>query len=421
MDKESSADGSKPLIKITDGQLVVTSATDTGAEEKPFLERLGEQERRHLMEHLPREHHAPGTVLFREGELGEALYVIESGRVAILKEEKDATFTLLAYRGAGDIVGEMGVLGHRPRAASVVTTGPTELIRITEEAFRELVLEHPALDMAILDVLSDRLRSADLARTAMAQESIALARKVETLTSEAERLMVASQVEKDTVDLIVHDLRAPLGVIKTSLLLLETTIREKERPEEEHLVDIALRNTDRLLSMVESMLEAAQQERTRIPLVREPTDLAALIETAVETARLTAIQNDIQLEFEPPSEHAVVWLDANKIQRVLLNLLDNAMTYTPDGGLVRVSMSATEGETTVRVTDTGPGVPQEHRERIFKRFGQVPNAQGRKRGFGLGLYFCRQVVEAHGGRIWMEPGPEGTGSCFSFTLPVAEP
>mgnify|MGYP006307761261 CR=1 FL=1 len=99
MAKEEPVEEPRRSIELTNRELVVTGATDTGSEETPFLQRLSKEERRHLIEHFPRKKCPPGSVLFREGELGQALYVIESGNVAILKEEKDATFTLLAYRG----------------------------------------------------------------------------------------------------------------------------------------------------------------------------------------------------------------------------------------------------------------------------------------------------------------------------------
>jgi len=99
----------------------------------------------------------------------------------------------------------------------------------------------------------------------------------------------------------------------------------------------------------------------------------------------------------------------------MVNLLDNALSYTPAGGSVVIAAVRGENEVEVSVTDTGVGVPPEHREHIFERFARVPGDQGRRRGFGLGLYLCRQVVQAHGGRIWVEPG--NVGSSLVFTLP----
>lgn len=115
-----------------------------------------------------------------------------------------------------------------------------------------------------------------------------------------------------------------------------------------------------------------------------------------------------------------VLADRDKIDRVIMNLLDNALKYTPEGGQISVSVTQErEGFVKVSVSDDGPGIPPDERERIFERFAQVANGQSRQRGFGLGLTYCRLAVEGHGGTIWVEPGDGGRGSCFTFTLQVA--
>jgi signal transduction histidine kinase len=103
---------------------------------------------------------------------------------------------------------------------------------------------------------------------------------------------------------------------------------------------------------------------------------------------------------------------------VLVNLLDNALKYSPDGCQITIAAEATPDGVIVSDTDQRPGIPPDQRERIFERFAQVADAtQPRRRGFGLGLTFCKLTVEAHGGEIWVEPGPNDRGSCFAFTLP----
>ena len=129
-----------------------------------------------------------------------------------------------------------------------------------------------------------------------------------------------------------------------------------------------------------------------------------------------------------PPDLPPLWIDQDKVMRVFTNLIDNSLKFTPSGG--RIALSAFVEESPPRrgvmrrfavcqVLDTGPGIPDEYRARIFDRFAQVKGRKGRRAGSGLGLAFCKLAVEAQSGRIWVENRPEG-GSAFSFTLPLAE-
>ena len=119
-----------------------------------------------------------------------------------------------------------------------------------------------------------------------------------------------------------------------------------------------------------------------------------------------------------PSNLPSVLADPNQIRRVLTNLVDNAIKYSPKGGALTVTAVRQNNMVEVSVTDAGPGVAPEERERIFDRFTQAETGGIRPRGFGLGLSYCKLAVEAHNGRIWVEPGPDGVGSRFAFTLPI---
>jgi signal transduction histidine kinase len=121
-----------------------------------------------------------------------------------------------------------------------------------------------------------------------------------------------------------------------------------------------------------------------------------------------------------PDELPPITVDEEKIERVLANLIGNAIKYTPGEGKITVTAEAQDDHIQVNVTDTGPGISPEDRKRIFERFAQVEGSSSRQ-GFGLGLSFCRLAVEAHGGQIWVESGDDEIGSRFSFTLPLEKP
>jgi two-component system clock-associated histidine kinase SasA len=147
----------------------------------------------------------------------------------------------------------------------------------------------------------------------------------------------------------------------------------------------------------------------------EPFDLVEFI-GCLSGGLLVARKRHIQIETHLP-ESILVMADPEKLERVLLNLLDNALKFTPDGGTVTISAQQREEDVLVSLTDSGPGIPEHERQHIFERFAQLPGEKRTRRGYGLGLAYCRLAIEAHGGRIWIEAGENGKGCCFHFTLP----
>jgi signal transduction histidine kinase len=186
------------------------------------------------------------------------------------------------------------------------------------------------------------------------------------------------------------------------------------------IIDLALGSCKDVLNLVDSLLEVARMESDELVLDLQPISLMPLITDTVNRLRLLAEQYNITLELDAPAELPSIQGNAGKLERVLDNLLDNALKYTPEGGLITIAVRQVNGQVEVRVTDSGPGIPPEYRERIFDRFTQVPGYKGRRRGLGWGLSFCRSVIEAHGGRIWLE-SEIGQGSTFAFTIPVETP
>jgi signal transduction histidine kinase len=111
-------------------------------------------------------------------------------------------------------------------------------------------------------------------------------------------------------------------------------------------------------------------------------------------------------------------VDRDLIQRVIANLIDNAIKFTPKNGKILISAEAKNGSVLISIADNGPGIPPEYRKKIFERFGQVPDQRSRRRGSGLGLTFCRLAIEAHQGRIWVDDNPVPPGAVLTFTLPT---
>jgi signal transduction histidine kinase len=155
-----------------------------------------------------------------------------------------------------------------------------------------------------------------------------------------------------------------------------------------------------------------------MPLALAPADLAEVVRQAVREAAPHLERDERELAESYPDQPLPVLIDAGKLRRVVDNLLDNAVGYSPPAGRLRVTAECREGEALVSVSDEGPGIPPELHQHIFQKFGQADGTgPPRRMSVGLGLTFARLAVEAHGGRIWVESAP-GQGSTFTFALPL---
>ena len=225
---------------------------------------------------------------------------------------------------------------------------------------------------------------------------------------------------KDDMLLIAsHDLRLPLTVIKAQAQLLSLNIsRNRSTPVSvETTLAAIVGQTDRLTGLLDLLLDLSQIEAGQLQIRRAPMDLRALISTLVDVVQSTTDQH--QVELRAPRPVPGEW-DERRLQQVVSNLLTNAVKYSPHGGKITVSISATKRVVTVRTRDQGLGLTAEEVLHVFERFYR---AQGIRQleGTGLGLYICQGIVTAHGGRLWVEsPGP-GSGTTFSFELPRALP
>lgn len=225
------------------------------------------------------------------------------------------------------------------------------------------------------------------------------------------------RVREDLTHMIVHDLRNPLSSIMSSLELIHMALKDPTvRISLDDLFNVAQRSGERLFGLIDSILDIARLESGKTKLTWQRIDIGKTVDEALEQVRPVAISRGIHLETCVPDDLPELAGDQGLILRVVANLLDNAIKFTPPEGTIRIVVERPSADTVLfAVSDTGPGIPPEYQQRIFDRFARVPDQ--RVPGTGIGLAFCKLAVEAHGGRIWVE-SPPGGGATFKFTLPL---
>jgi PAS domain S-box-containing protein len=240
---------------------------------------------------------------------------------------------------------------------------------------------------------------------------------VVTFSDISERLAV-DRMKDEFVSTVSHELRTPLTSIRGSLGLLASgrlgTFSEKAQ----RLLDIAVGNTDRLVKLINDILDIEKLDAGKISLVRRPADVAEMLESVVDGVRPLLERARIEVTLDAASE--VISFDPDRIGQTVTNLLSNAIKFSPAGSTIHVAAKRKDEQMIVSVRDEGRGIPADKLEAIFERFQQVDASDSRdKGGSGLGLAICRTIVRQHGGEIWVESVP-GEGSTFFFSMPAPQ-
>jgi PAS domain S-box-containing protein len=228
-----------------------------------------------------------------------------------------------------------------------------------------------------------------------------------TLEKELERM------KDDFLHSITHDLRNPVTSIRGFLKFLIDGVGGEVNEKQKKMLDTMNRATQRLIGLIDDILDNAKLEAGRMQLVLEKIDLASVAQKTLELLEPQAVRKTIKLVLDIPKELPPIIADAKLIERVFGNLVGNAIKFTPDNGQITIAISDGEEFVKASVIDTGEGIPPDYTQKIFDKFQQVVGQ--RRGGTGLGLTICKHIVDAHKGSIWVE-SKLGEGSKFSFTL-----
>jgi signal transduction histidine kinase len=285
---------------------------------------------------------------------------------------------------------------------------------------------HRVADAFIVDGIK-RAMSARMHMATVEEASRELTEKNRRLAQAVERLQEADRVKSNFLATVSHELRTPLtSVIGYSEMLLEGIAGELNDEQREY-VRTVMEKGDQLLQLITGILDISRMEAGEMKIDKHPFDLDEVVTVALSTIAPHARRKKLIMSCTVPPSLPLVLGDRDKIRQVLLNLLGNAIKFTPEGGKVEVAaalaplLPAADSMRAVRISvhDSGIGVPPEHQKRVFDPFFQVDNSSTREYGgTGLGLSIVKRLVEAHGGVVWVE-SEAGKGSTFAFTVPLA--
>ncbi len=234
----------------------------------------------------------------------------------------------------------------------------------------------------------------------------------------------AEKLRQDLLNMVIHDLRGPIGNLINTIELLPMILASTDDPAKiDRLLEMAMQTSQDVKDLVDSMLDVSRLEQGEVPLQPEMIRIENLVAAVERQVTVRAENKAMTLIIEPVPEIPPVWLDSSMIRRVLVNLLDNGIKYTPHEGQVSLTTAASEDRLTFVVSDNGPGISKTDQQQIFDKFSRVDYSSNAPSGVGLGLAFCRLAAEAHGGSISVESeGEPGQGSTFYLSLPlVLEP
>lgn len=351
------------------------------------------------------------TILCHEDAFEDTFYVILDGKVRVTKKIDRNETRLLTELDAGDFFGEMALIHDAPRAATVTTIVPTRVLEINKKAFNNLLQNSASVSIAMVQEVSRRLREND----AMAIEDLRI--KAGELASAYQQLAEQEYARREFLTAIAHELRTPLTAAGGFLQMIETGLIQGKRLDsevQEAAIKSASRNIQHIVSLVNDILFI--QEMDLILPRFEPTDLYKVLEKVVKDCQEKVYDVKVEIRLNPDRELSKVSGDAESLGRAFSAILDNAIKFSHEGGVVEVNLEQFQTQVLVSVQDHGIGIPNEYKSRIFDRFFHVDQLGERMfRGLGLGLSIARQVIEQHDGKIKVD-SEYGKGTTVSVFL-----
>ncbi len=333
---------------------------------------------------------SPGQIIFREGDVGDGLYLVDEGLVEISAKVGQQERRVLAKLGPNSIFGEMAVIDDEVRSATAIAESDTRLTFVGREDVLSVLKQYPDWLTGLLRELTNRVRTVD--------------RRYLDEILQAERLSLIGRFAQG----IVHDFKNPLNIIG---MAAELAGMDDISPKDRGTAKMQIcKQVARLTNMINEVLEFTRGSQAPVALVS--TDYGQFVEETLGDLQTETAERSIVIECENPPRGVLAALDRRRLPHVFHNLFNNSMDFMPDGGKIVLRFCVTDDEVTTDVEDSGPGIAQDIVGKLFEPFATF----GKAKGTGLGLSICKRIIEDHRGRIAARSEP-GRGAIFSFTLP----
>jgi len=348
-----------------------------------------------------------GTILCKEGANETIFYILLDGQVEVTKAMINMQSRVMKHLGAGEFFGEMAIIHNMPRAATVTTITPVTVLEIHKEDFTRLLEHCTPVSLAMVREVSQRLRQND----EMAIEDLRI--KAGELAEAYQTLAEMEFARSEFLTTIAHELRTPLTAAGGFLQMIQKGMLRGNILNS--AMDQVTSNIQDIISLVNDILFIQEMDLILPDFVA--MDLSNLIQNLVKDMQILAESNGVELQLNLAEDMPKIMGDEKSLFRAFKAVIDNAVKFSPNGGLVEIMVGWNQDNTWVKIQDQGVGIPEEAIGRIFDRFFHLDEIGGHLfRGVGLGLSIAQQVVEQHKGWIEAESEP-GKGSLFTIYLP----
>jgi len=351
------------------------------------------------------------SVIINKGDMDFALYVVIHGKVKV--HAGDHIFTTFSNN---DYFGEYALIDSSPRSATVTTLEPTEVLRLDQTHFNQIIASNKKITQGILNGLIMRLRDYNVLQSELTKKGDEIKLQRDVLEKQRKELEVLNATKDKFFAIIAHDLRNPFSTV---LGLSELLAREFENFDSDRLkefINQIYKYSNNTFNLLENLLQWSMVQTGRMPLRPKVVNLFEVVIENIELLRGNATNKQITL-IGPEEGEWFSYVDVNMITTVVRNLISNAIKFTEVGGLVEIKFEQDDRFVTVSVSDSGVGISASDLSKLFK-LDSNPTTIGtsQEKGTGLGLILCKEFVERNGGKVWVE-STLGKGTTFRFTAP----